>query len=98
MNELHRDRSFTDSGSDSLDGTVAHITHRKNAGNISLEQEGIAIESPAFRPLPVTDQVRTGQQESALVPLDDASQKIRPRQLSNNDKHRTGRHTLRLAG
>ncbi len=72
MDELHRHRSFTDSRSHPFYGTVAHIADGKNAGNIGLEQERIPVECPSLRALPVANEIRTGQQETALVALDDA--------------------------
>src|ERR1022692_266366 len=98
MDELHRYRSFPDSRSHSFYRTMAHIAHGKDAGNIGLEQEWIPIKRPAFRTLPVTHQVRTSQQETALIPLDDIPQPIRPWQRSNENKHGTRRHALNLAG
>ncbi len=73
MDELHRHRSFTDSGSHALYRTVAHIADGKDAGNIGLEQKRIPVERPALRTLAVTYKIRAGQQETALVPLDDIS-------------------------
>ena len=73
MDELHRHRSFPDSGSHALYRTVAHIAHGKDAGNIGLEQERIPVERPSLRALPVTYKVRTSQQKATLVSLDDIS-------------------------
>src|SRR5580692_5694925 len=98
MDELHRHRSFPDSGSHPFYRTVAHIAYGKDAGNVGLEQKWIPVECPAFRTLPVTYKVRTGQKKTALVPLDDIRQPIRSRQCSNKDEHRARRHTLRLVG
>src|SRR5271166_1784234 len=98
MDELHRHRSFTDSGSDPFYGTMAHIAYRKDAGNIGLQQERIAVECPSFRALPVTYKIGTCQQETALVPLDEVRQPICPRQCSDENKHGAGWYALRLAG
>src|SRR5713226_119842 len=98
MDELHRHRSFTDSGSHPFYRTVADIANGKDAGNIGLKQERISVERPSLRALAVTYKVRPGQQETALVPLDDTRQPIRPRQCSNEDKHRTRRNALNLVG
>src|SRR5271165_2468381 len=98
MDELHRHRSFTDSGSYALDRTVAHIAHGKDAGNIGLKQVRIAVERPSLRALPVTYKIGTSQQETSLIALDDARQPIRPRQRSDKNKHGACRHALHLAG
>jgi hypothetical protein len=57
MDELHRNRSFTDSGSHTLYGTVADIAHSEQTGNVGLEQEGIPVESPSLGALAVSNQV-----------------------------------------
>src|ERR1700733_10688496 len=98
MDELNRHRSFTDTESHPLYRAVTHITHGKDAGNIGLEQERITVERPAFWMLPVTYKIGAGQQESALVPLNDTRQPIRPRQRPNEYKHCTRRYALNLAG
>ena len=74
MDELHGHRSFADSGSHAFHRTVPHIAHGKKAGNIGLQQERIAVERPALGALAVPYQVGAGEDESALVALDD----IRP--------------------
>src|SRR5271163_3712633 len=98
MDELHCHRSFTDSGSHALYGTVAYITYSEDAGNIGFEQEWIPLECPSFRMLPVPYKVRPSQQEAALVPLDDTPNPIRARQCSDKDKHRARRHALNFVG
>src|SRR5271166_1315009 len=98
MDKLHGYRSFTDSGSHSFYGTVAHIAYGEYAGNIRLKQERITIECPPFRALSVTNNVGTRQEEPTVVPLDETGQPIGARQCSNENKHRIRRHALRLAG
>src|SRR6516162_5222134 len=98
MNELHRHRSLTDSGRHPFDGSMAHIADRKDAGNIGLEQKGIAVERPSLGTLPATYQVRTGQQETPLIPLDYIRQPIGPWQSPNEDEHGAGRHSLDFSG
>src|SRR5256885_9910061 len=98
MDELHRHRSFTNTGGHPFYGTMAHIAHGKDAWNIGFEQEGIPVERPSPRALPVTHKVRTSQQETALVPLDNICEPIGPRQCSNENKHRARWHTLNLVG
>src|SRR6202040_1595012 len=98
MNELHSDRSFPHSGSYPFYRPMSDVPHSKNARNIGLEQEGISVERPSLRTLAVPYKIRTGQQEAALVPLNDSGQPIRPWQCPNKDKHRVSRHTLNLVG
>src|ERR1700736_6396170 len=98
MNELHRNRSLANSGSYPFYGTMSHIAHRENPGNIGFEQERIAVERPSLGALPVTYKVRPSQQETAFVSLEDIRQPIGSRQCSNKDEHRTRRHALNLVG
>ncbi len=70
MDELHRNRSFADSGSYPLHRTVAHVADGKETGNIGLQQEGIAVERPSFGALPVSNEIGACQEETALVALD----------------------------
>src|SRR5712692_11940352 len=98
MDELHRHRSFADTGSYAFYRTMAHITNGKNAGSIGLEQERISVECPSLRTFPIAYKIRAGQQETALVPLDHIGQPIRARQCPDKDEHRTRRHTLNLIG
>src|SRR5579862_123658 len=57
MDELNGDRSFTDSGSHALYGTVAYITYRKQSWDIRFQEEGVSIELPALRALAVSYQI-----------------------------------------
>ena len=98
MNELYRHRSFPDPGSHAFYRTVAYVAYGKDAGNIGFEQERIPVERPALGTLPVTDKIRTSQQETALVPLDDIRQPICPRRRPNKYEHRAGGHALRFVG
>jgi hypothetical protein len=65
MDELNRNRSFADSRSHSLYGTVADIAHGEETGNIGLEQEGIPVEGPPLGALAISDEVRPSQQKTA---------------------------------
>ena len=98
MNELHGYGSFSDAGSHAFDGTVAHIAHGKDAGNIGLQQKRISFERPAFRVLPVADKIGAGQKETAFVALDDICEKIRARQGSNEDEHCARRYAFDFSG
>src|ERR1700722_20329302 len=98
MNELHSYRSLTDTRCHALDRTMAHIAYRKDAGNIGLEQKGIAFQCPTLGMLPLAHEVWPGQQKAAIVALHHSVKKIRARQSSDKDKHRTRRHTLNLIG
>src|SRR6266704_7141902 len=98
MDELHSHRSFANTGSHSFYGAMAHIAHGEHAWDIGLQQERISVERPSLRSLPVTHKIRTSQQETTLIPLDDIRQPICPRQCSNKNKHRARRHALNLIG
>ncbi len=55
---------------------MAHVADREYAGHAGFEQAGIAFERPALGPLAIPQQVRAGQDETALVALDDAVQPL----------------------
>ena len=71
MDELYRYGSLTDSGSNSLDGTMTHVAYCKDTGDVGFEQEWVPIELPSLRTLSVAQKVGTGQQKTTLIPLDD---------------------------
>src|SRR5262249_45660608 len=98
MDELDGHRSFADAASHSFDRAVAHIAHGEDAGDIGFQQERIAIESPSFRALPVTDKIRASEQESTLVALDQVGQPIRPRQGPDENEHSARWYSLDLVG
>src|SRR5690349_11276436 len=96
MDKLHRDRSFADSGSHSLNRAMAHVAHCEYPGNIRLQQKRIAFKRPSLGMLPISDQIRAGQQEATIVTLDQISQPYSTRQRSDKYEHGTGRNTLDL--
>src|ERR1700690_1352397 len=98
MDELYCHGSLANSGRHSLYRTVPHVAHGKNAGDIGLEQERVAIESPSLGALPILNQIRAGQNESTLIAFDDTSQPIGSRRRSDEDEHRAGWHALKLVG
>src|SRR5258708_2798743 len=98
MNELHRYRSFADTRSDVLHGTMPHVADRKDSGNICLKQEWIPVERPALGTFPVANKVWASQEEPPFVSLDQISQPVRSRQGSNKDENRTCRHPLHCVG
>jgi len=70
VDELHRHRSFTYSGSHPFYGAVTDIAHRKDARNIRLQQERVPVQRPCTGTLAVVQEIRTRQQKAALIPLD----------------------------
>ncbi len=98
MDELNRYRSFANSGRHSFDGAMPHISDGEYSGHIRFQQEGIALEGPAFGMLPALHHVGTSQHESAFVALDGTREPVRSRQRANKDKHRAGRYALDLIG
>src|SRR6266436_232886 len=74
MHKLHDDGAFANAGSDTLHGAVAHIANDKNTGDVSFEQSRIAVERPGRRPLAVTNQVGAGEDEAAIVALDQVAE------------------------
>src|SRR5215831_1634075 len=58
MDELDRNRTFTDTGSHAFDGSMSNVTHRENTGNTGFQQEGIPLKGPAIRAFPLPDHGR----------------------------------------
>jgi hypothetical protein len=74
MDKLDDHSAFANAGSDSLDGTVTHITYGENSGNARFEKTGVAIEGPARGSLPIAEQVGSRENESALVAMNQIAQ------------------------
>src|SRR5271165_2053072 len=98
MNKLDSHRALADSRGHALDGTVAHVADCKDTGNVRLQEKRIAVENPAFRPLPAQHHIEPSQNESALVAFDQARQPVRLGQSSDEDKHDASGHMLNLVG
>src|SRR6267154_5988831 len=98
MDELHRYRSFADTRSDALHGTMPHIAHRKDSWNICLEQEWVPVERPPLGTFSVANKIGPSQEEAPLVSFDQVSQPVGSRQGSNKDEDRTCGHPLHFVG
>src|SRR5258708_34651626 len=98
MDELHRYRSLADARSDALHGTMPHIAHRKDSGDICLEQEWIPVQRPPLGALSVTDKARGGQEEASLISFDQNSQPTSTQQGSHKHEDRIRLHPFNLAG
>jgi len=95
MNQLHGGGSFAHSGGDPLHRPVAHVTGDEDTWDAGFEQERIAVERPARRPVPIaaqSGQVRPGQNKTMTVSLDDAGEPLRVRLRADEDKERMGAH------
>jgi hypothetical protein len=97
MHELHDDSSFADARSHALDRAVAHIANHENTRHVDFEQTGISIEGPRRRPLSVSEQVRPGENESALVALDEIAQPLRARLRADENEQAAGGQLLFFA-
>jgi hypothetical protein len=51
MDELDSYRAFADTGCHSLHRAISDVANREDAGDIGLEQTGIALQRPTPRPL-----------------------------------------------
>src|SRR5215831_3816129 len=94
MDELDRNRTFTDTGSHAFDGSMSNVTHRENTGNTGFQQEGIPLKGPAIRAFPLPDQVGACQNESTVVPLYEAIEPICAGRRTDEYEERTCRHTV----
>src|SRR5215471_14639392 len=98
VHELDCDGALSDTGSHALNGSVPDVAHRENAGDAGLQQVWITIDAPAVGTLPLTNQVRSGQNKSALVPLDIAIEPFRARRCTDEYKQRSGRQAVHRTG
>src|SRR5277367_2284871 len=77
MHELDDDGPFAHTGGDAFYGTVADIADHKDARDVGFQQAGVAIERPRSGALAVAHQVRPGEDEAALVALDNVAEPLR---------------------
>src|SRR4029077_8624560 len=98
MHELHDDGALADAGGDTLHRAVAHVTDDKNARNIGFEQAGIAVERPAFRALAIVEQVRTGQDDPALIAHHQRVEPFGARLRADEDEQASGRELFGFRG
>src|SRR5208282_2291348 len=90
MHELDDDGAFADAGGDAFYRAVANIADDKDAWDIGFQQAGIAVESPRCRPLAVAHQVRPGEDEAALVAIDNVAEPLGTRLCADENKKTRG--------
>src|SRR5712671_7164920 len=98
MHKLHHDSALANTGCDALHRAVAHVADHKNAGNIRFEQAGIAIERPPFRALAIVEQIGSGQDETALIALDQTVEPFRARLRADENEQAGSGKFLSLGG
>jgi hypothetical protein len=59
MNKLDCDRTFADSGGDPFHRAVSNVADREDAGDVRLQQTGIALQRPALWPFARPEEIRT---------------------------------------
>src|ERR1700722_9251243 len=94
MDELHGYRTLADSRSDTLHRAMTHVADGEDSGNIRLEQEWIPVKRPAFGTLPVANQIGSGQDKTAIVPLNQVSEPVGAGKCADKNENRTRRHPL----
>src|SRR5215469_786998 len=98
MHQLDCDRALTHARSHALDGSMPDVAHRENTRDARLEQKRIAVESPAFGALSLPDQLRTCQDESAVIALHKSAQPVRTGRRPDEDEQAIGRNTIHRSG
>src|SRR5271156_2868519 len=98
MDELHGDRTFSDSRCNSLHGSVANIADRKKPGDICFEQERVTVERPAFGARAFSYQVRAGQDEAVFVALDGIGKPISAWGGADENEHGVGWYAIDVIG
>ena len=83
MDERDRHRALADRARDALDRARAHVAGDEHAGDARLQQVGVARQRPA-----VPRDVGPGEDEAALVALDDAGEPVGARRGADEDEAR----------
>src|SRR5215467_15009947 len=98
MHELDNDGAFAHAGGDAFDGAVTHVADDKNSGDAGFEQAGIAAERPGSGLLAIVNELRAGENEAAVVALDDVAEPFGARQRADEDEEAGGRQVFRFTG
>src|SRR5260370_16956353 len=77
---------------------MAYVTDHKNSRNIRFEQARVAVERPAVRPLAIVQQIRPGQDETALVALDQTLEPFGARLRADKNEQAGGGEFFGLRG
>src|SRR5258707_7239385 len=77
---------------------MAYVTDHKNSRNIRFEQARVAVQRPAVRPLAIVQQIRPGQDETALVALDQTLEPFGARLRADKNEQAGGGELFRLRG
>src|SRR5580692_1577137 len=83
VHELDDDGAFADPGSYALYGAVAHVADDKDARNIGFEQPRIAVERPGSGAFAIAQKVGPGEDEAALIALDQVAEPFGARLRTN---------------
>src|SRR5437879_2528741 len=96
MDELNGHCPLADTGGDTLDGAVPHISGGEYTGDAGFQEERIAVKRPALWRLSLVHQVGTAENEALLVALHYTLQPICMRLRANEDEQRGCRERLFL--
>src|SRR5262245_61580096 len=77
---------------------MANVADDEDTRHAGLEEERIAIQSPAPWQLTIFDEIGAGEDETQLIAINDSREPVSARQRADEDEERVGRHTLDLAG
>ena len=98
MNELNRHRAFANTRSNALHGTMPHVSDDKYTRHAGLEKIRGALNRPTRWTLAISDKVRPGQDEAAVIALDEISEPIGSRQCADIDEEAAGGIAVECAG
>jgi len=88
MDELHSHCPLANTGSDTLDGAVPHISSGEDAGDTGLQEERFAVKRPTLWRLSLVYQVGTSENEALLVTLHHTLQPACVRLRANENEQR----------
>src|SRR5215475_579006 len=97
MHELNCVCSFADARRHAFYGTIAYISRDKNARNTCFQKPRIAVQRPAFGPLPVRHQIGSRQKKALFFAQQYIRQPFRARRSADEHKQVVRRNSLYFA-
>src|SRR5690242_10339280 len=98
VHELDDDGAFAHARGDAFDGAMAHVANNKNSGDAGFKQGGIARKRPCFRPFAIADEIWAGENEAAVVALNDGAEPCSAGLSADKNEKTAGRQFLGFAG
>src|SRR5215471_5335526 len=91
MDELHGDRAFSDAGRHTFDRSMPHVSSHKNSWRAGFQKKRFALQRPhscVMGLARLSQQIRTGEDESIFVSLDFSGQPFSMGERADKDEER----------